>query len=147
MKLNDFTHNRINIFKPSVGSDNTEHIHSELNLPFWSQCEHHLLPFYGIVHILYIRPTDRFNLVGTSFLQLIVHFFGFKLQVQERLTRQIAKALSPILGGDIMVVVEEIEKLGSNTTTIAILKQFLTDPATRSVFLQNIPNNTTSGTL
>nr|KJB22658.1 hypothetical protein B456_004G059200 [Gossypium raimondii] len=120
------------------------------------QCEHHLLPFHGIVHIGYIRPADGFNPVGTSLLQLIVHFFGFKLQVQERLTRQIAEALSPILGGDIMVVVEanhtcmiskEIEKLGSNTTTIAILGQFSTDPATRSVLLQNIPNNTTSGTL
>ncbi|MFQ6625590.1 hypothetical protein Gotur_004791 [Gossypium turneri] len=129
MKLNDFTHNQIDIFKPSIGSDNTEHIHSELNLPFWSQCEHHLLPFHGIVHIRYIRPVDEFNPVGTSLLQLIVHFFGFKLPVQERLTRQIAEALSPILGGDITVVVEanhtcmisrEIEKLGSNTTTIAI---------------------------
>ncbi|PPE00748.1 hypothetical protein GOBAR_DD02250 [Gossypium barbadense] len=117
---------------------------------------HHLLPFHGIVHIRYIRPADEFNPVGTSLLQLIVHFFGFKLPVQERLTRQIAEALSPILGGDITVVVEanhtcmisrEIEKLGSNTTTIAILGQFSTDPATRSVFLQNIPNNTTSGTL
>ncbi|KAG8485331.1 hypothetical protein CXB51_021400 [Gossypium anomalum] len=106
MKLNDFTHNQIDIFKPSVDSDNTEHIHSELNLPFWSQCEHHLLPFHGNVHIGYIRPVDRFNLVGTSLLQLIVHFFGFKLQVQERLTKQIAEALSPILGGDITVVVE-----------------------------------------
>ncbi|KAB2015897.1 hypothetical protein ES319_D08G058400v1 [Gossypium barbadense] len=105
----------------------------------------------------HVRPNpDEFNPVGTSLLQLIVHFFGFKLPVQERLTRQIAEALSPILGGDITVVVEanhtcmisrEIEKLGSNTTTIAILGQFSTDPATRSVFLQNIPNNTTSGTL
>ncbi|KAG4132838.1 hypothetical protein ERO13_D08G057950v2 [Gossypium hirsutum] len=142
-------------YSSSVAKISHEHI-IELNLPFWSQCEHHLLPFHGIVHIRYIRPAGEFNPVETSLLQLIVHFFGFKLPVQERLTRQIAEALSPILGGDITVVVEanhtcmisrEIEKLGSNTTTIAILGQFSTDPATRSVFLQNIPNNTTSGTL
>lgn len=127
-----------------------------LNLPFWSQCEHHLLPFHGIVHIGYVRPADGFNPVGTSLLQSIVHFYGFKLQVKERLTRQISEALSPILGGYIMVVVEAnhscmisrgIEKLGSNTTTIAVLSQFSTDTAARSVLLQNIPSNTTSGTL
>ncbi|MBA0762644.1 hypothetical protein Gotri_012232, partial [Gossypium trilobum] len=142
MKLNDFTHNQIDIFKPSVDSDNTEHIHSELNLPFWSQCEHHLLPFHGIVHIRYIRPAYEFNPIGTSL---------FWIQASSARKTHQANSRS----GDIMVVVEanhtcmisrEIEKLGSNTTTIDRLGQFSTDPATWSVFLQNIPNNTTSGT-
>ncbi|XVF21333.1 hypothetical protein REPUB_Repub12eG0081800 [Reevesia pubescens] len=157
MKLNGFACGLTDILKPSgeVCSRNNEKMHSELNLSFWSQCEHHLLPFYGVVHIGYFC-TEGFNPLGKSFLQSIVHFYGFKLQVQERLTRQIAETLSSILGGDIMVVVEAnhtcmisrgIEKFGSNTATIAVLGRFSTDPAARAMFLERIPNKATSGIL
>ncbi|KAL4558549.1 hypothetical protein LXL04_036750 [Taraxacum kok-saghyz] len=125
-----------------------QHIKSELNLSLWSLCEHHLLPFYGLVHIGYISD-EEVNPKGKSLLQSIVHFYGFKLQVQERLTRQIAETVAPLLGGDVMVVVEAnhtcmisrgIEKFGSNTATIAVLGRFANDPAARSKFLQSIPS-------
>ncbi|GLU07969.1 hypothetical protein SLE2022_249060 [Rubroshorea leprosula] len=153
MKLNGFALGKTDPHKTNgEGSCNKEHIHSELNLSFWSQCEHHLLPFHGVVHIGYFRP-EGLNPVGKSLLQSIVHFYGFKLQVQERLTRQIAETVSSILG-DVMVVVEAshtcmisrgIEKFGSSTATIAVLGQFSKDPAARAIFLQSIPNITTSG--
>ncbi|GMI98635.1 hypothetical protein like AT3G07270 [Hibiscus trionum] len=154
MKLNGFTCGITDLLKSNgeVGSRSNEHMHSELNLSFWSQCEHHLLPFYGVVHIGYFCP-KAFNHIGKSLLQSIVHFYGFKLQVQERLTRQIAETVSSILGGDIMVVVEAnhtcmisrgIEKFSSNTATIAVLGRFATEPAARAMFLQSIPHDTAS---
>ncbi|CAL5386029.1 unnamed protein product [Camellia sinensis] len=148
MKLNGFVLGRIDTLK-SIG----EHINSELNLSFWSQCEHHLLPFHGVVHIGYIC-SEGVNPIRKPLLQSIVHFHGFKLQVQERLTRQIAETVSSLLGGDVMVVVEAnhtcmisrgIEKVGSSTATVAVLGRFSTDPAARAKFLQSIPNSTTSG--
>ncbi|KAL2933449.1 GTP cyclohydrolase 1 [Bienertia sinuspersici] len=122
-------------------------IHSELSLPFWSQCEHHLLPFHGVVHIGYFSA-EGVDPIGKSLLQSIVHFYGFKLQVQERLTRQIAETVAPILGGDVIVVAEAshmcmiargIEKFGSSTATIAVLGRFSTDAKARTLFLESLP--------
>ncbi|CAI9107372.1 OLC1v1006710C1 [Oldenlandia corymbosa var. corymbosa] len=124
------------------------HLSLELNVPFWSQCEHHLLPFHGVVHIGYYSAEGVIP-VGRSLLQTIIHFYGFKLQVQERLTKQIAETVSTILGEDVMVVVEAnhscmisrgIEKFGSNTATTAALGRFSTDPSVRAKFLQSIPD-------
>jgi len=125
-----------------------EELHSELNLPFLSQCEHHLLPFYGVVHIGYfISP--GFQPIEKTLLQSIVHFYGIKLQVQERLNKQIAETVSPLIGGNVIVVVEAshtcmisrgIEKFGSNTATIAALGRFSTDLAARAMFLKSIPS-------
>lgn len=155
MKLNGFLHGGIdslNTNNKEVNS-NDKRIYSELNLPFWSQCEHHLLPFNGVVHIGYLI-SDEFNPIGKSLLQSIVHFYGFKLQVQERLTRQIAETISPLVGGDVIVVVEAshtcmisrgIEKFGSSTATIAVLGRFSTEIATRASFLQGIPSSDSSG--
>lgn len=145
MKLNGFVLNK----RDPDFSSNEEHVCSELNIPFWSQCEHHLLPFHGVVHIGYYG-FNRVNPVGKSLLQSIVHFYGFKLQVQERLTRQIAEIVSSFLGEDVIVVVEAnhtcmisrgIEKLGSSTATIAVLGRFSIDPTARAKFLQIIPNS------
>ncbi|CAH1417914.1 unnamed protein product [Lactuca virosa] len=124
-------------------------IRSELNLSLWSLCEHHLLPFYGSVHIGYVS-SEEVSPILKSILQSVVHFHGFKLQVQERLTRQIAETVSRLLGGDIIVVVEAnhtcmisrgIEKFGSNTGTIAVLGRFSHDPAARAEFLELIPDS------
>lgn len=125
-------------------------IYSEVNIPFWSQCEHHLLPFYGVVHIGYFL-LERCNPIGKSLLQSIVHFYGFKLQVQERLTKQIAESVSSLVGGSVIVVVEAshtcmisrgIEKFGSNTATIAVLGSFSIDLDARTEFLESIPSAT-----
>ncbi|KAL2557079.1 GTP cyclohydrolase 1 [Forsythia ovata] len=150
MKLNGFVLNRRDPLTSNGRLDhNEEHFYSELNLSLWSQCEHHLLPFHGVVHIGYYC-SNGVNPVGRSLLQSIVHFYGFKLQVQERLTRQIAETVSSFLGGDVMVVVEAnhtcmiargIEKFGSNTATIGVLGRFSTDPVARAKFLQIIPSS------
>ncbi|EYU40634.1 hypothetical protein MIMGU_mgv1a007442mg [Erythranthe guttata] len=149
-KLNGHIHN-IRGKTDSLISHEDEHLCCEVNLSFLSQCEHHLLPFHGVVHIGYYRSNGFImNPVGKSILQSIVRFYGFKLQVQERLTRQIAETVSSYLGEDVMVVVEAshtcmisrgIEKFGSNTATIAVLGRFSTDPLARAKFLQIIPNS------
>ncbi|KAF9611703.1 hypothetical protein IFM89_034886 [Coptis chinensis] len=76
---------------------------SKLNLPFWSQCEHHLLLFHGVVHIGYFR-TEGIEPIGRAILQSIVHFHGWKLQVQERLTKQIAETVSSVMEGNFVVL-------------------------------------------
>ncbi|XP_020206405.1 GTP cyclohydrolase 1 [Cajanus cajan] len=141
----------VNSAEVSLGEKEKE-IYLEMNLPFWSQCEHHLLPFHGVVHVGYfVSKGVEFQPIGKSLLQSIVHFFGFKLQVQERLTKQIAETVSPLVGGNVIVVVEAghtcmisrgIEKFGSNTATIAALGLFATDLAARTSFLQSIPRAT-----
>ncbi|KAG6477318.1 GTP cyclohydrolase 1-like [Zingiber officinale] len=132
----------------------TNGIQLALNLPFCSQCEHHLLPFHGVVHIGYMSKQEGID-VERSALLTMVHFFACKLQVQERLTRQIAEAVYSIFSNGVMVVVEAyhncmisrgIEKVGSNTATIAVLGQFSSDPKTKSLFFQAIAKNATSGT-
>ncbi|KAF7825846.1 GTP cyclohydrolase 1 [Senna tora] len=153
MRLNGFLCNGMNSSNTNGKVNlNDKKLCSELNLPFWSQCEHHLLPFHGVVHIGYLI-SEGFNPIGKSLLQSVVHFYGFKLQVQERLTRQIAETITPLLGGDVIVVVEAshtcmisrgIEKFGSNTATIATLGRFSTDTSARTMFLQSIPSDTSS---
>ncbi|XP_006352671.1 GTP cyclohydrolase 1 [Solanum tuberosum] len=154
MKLNGFVRSRIDTRSPSgqVGNFN-DGICSELNLSFWSQCEHHLLPFQGVVHIGY-HSSDGVNPVGRPLVLSVVHFYGFKLQVQERVTRQIAETVSSFLGEDIIVVVEAnhtcmisrgIEKFGSNTATFAVLGRFSTDPVARAKFLQSLPDSCSAG--
>ncbi|KAF7845599.1 GTP cyclohydrolase 1 [Senna tora] len=153
MKLNGFLCGGIGSLKANGEVNlNDKQVCSEMNLPFWSQCEHHLLPFHGVVHIGYLI-SEGFSPIGKTLLQSIVHFHGFKLQVQERLTRQIAETISALLGGDVIVVVEAshtcmisrgIEKFGSSTATIAVLGRFSTDPSSRAMFLQSIPSSATS---
>ncbi|PON75051.1 GTP cyclohydrolase I [Parasponia andersonii] len=151
MKLNSFVFGKTDHLNPDEKvSCEEKQMQSELNLPFWSQCEHHLLPFHGVVHIGYMC-SGGLNPIGKSLLRSIVHFYGFKLQVQERLTRQIAETVSSFLGGDVIVVVEAnhtcmisrgIEKFGSSTATIAVLGRYSTDSAARALFLQGIPKPT-----
>ena len=153
IKLNGFLCDGIDSLNVNEDVNINKKITSELNIPFWSQCEHHLLPFHGVVHIGYLM-SDGFNPILKSLLQSIVHFYGFKLQVQERLTRQIAETIAPLLGGDVIVVVEAshtcmisrgIEKFGSSTATIGVLGHFSTDPTARASFLKSIPYPTSSG--
>ncbi|KNA20711.1 hypothetical protein SOVF_050000 [Spinacia oleracea] len=147
MKLNSFICNKARPQKSNGEVIFNSLIHSELNLPFWSQCEHHLLPFHGVVHIGYLSA-ERVDPIGKSLLQSIVHFFGFKLQVQERFTKQIAEIVAPLLGGDVIVVAEAshmcmisrgIEKFGSSTATVAVLGHFSTDAKARALFLDSLP--------
>ncbi|OJF09690.1 GTP cyclohydrolase I FolE [Couchioplanes caeruleus] len=110
-------------------------------VPFRSLCEHHLLPFHGVAHIGYL-PDQR--IVGLSKLARVVEHYARGLQVQERLTRQIAVCLQDNLQAKGVAVVLEAEHLcmslrgvraaGARTTTSALLGLHREQPATRAEF-------------
>jgi GTP cyclohydrolase I len=113
------------------------------DIEMYSLCEHHMLPFFGKVHVAYI-PNNR--IVGLSKLPRIVDIFARRLQVQERLTEQIAEALSEVLNPQgVGVIVEAyhlcmmmrgVEKQNSKTITSAMRGVFLEDMRTRDEFLR-----------
>jgi GTP cyclohydrolase I len=117
-------------------------------IDFFSLCEHHMLPFFGRAHIAYI-PNGK--IVGLSKIPRIVEVFSRRLQVQERLTQQIAQTLYDALNPDgVGVVVEArhmcmmmrgVEKQNSVATTSAMLGTFRDDVKTRAEFLNLIGNN------
>jgi len=112
------------------------------DIDFYSLCEHHLLPFYGKCHIAYV---PKGKIVGLSKLPRLVEVFSRRLQVQERLTQQIADTLYTVLKPQgVGVVIEArhlcmmmrgVEKQNSVATTSAMLGSFRKDVKTRSEFL------------
>ena len=113
------------------------------DIELYSMCEHHMLPFFGRAHIAYI-PNGR--IVGLSKLPRIVDVFARRLQVQERLTEQIAQAIEQALRPrGVGVVIEAVhlcmmmrgvEKQNSRTITSALRGQFRECPMTRDEFLR-----------
>ena len=115
------------------------------DIPFASLCEHHLVPFIGRVHVAYIPGTDG-RITGLSKLARLVDGFARRLQVQERMTTQIADAVESALGPRGVLVVAEAEHLcmsmrgvkkpGTLTVTSAVRGLFRSDPATRAEAMQ-----------
>ncbi|QQS34632.1 MAG: GTP cyclohydrolase I FolE [Ignavibacteriales bacterium] len=117
------------------------------NIDFFSLCEHHMLPFYGKVHVAYI-PNGK--IVGLSKIPRIVEVFARRLQVQERMTQQIADTIDKYLQPNGVAVVSEayhmcmmmrgVEKQNSSATSSAMHGVFKEDARTRTEFLNLISN-------
>jgi GTP cyclohydrolase I len=115
------------------------------DIEFYSMCEHHMLPFYGKAHVAYI-PNGK--IIGLSKLARIVDVFARRLQVQERLTSQVAEALVNLLEPKGVAVVTNashfcmmmrgVQKQGSTTTTAAFRGSFRVDESLRQQFLDMI---------
>ena len=113
------------------------------DIPFYSMCEHHLLPFYGTVHIGYI-PNTNGRVVGLSKLARVVEIVASRPQIQERMTTEIADAimdgLNPsgvgvvVQGEHMCMIMRGVKKAGSNIVTSALRGSFRTKPASRAEF-------------
>ena len=112
------------------------------DIEFFSMCEHHLLPFFGKIHVAYL-PKDR--VIGLSKIPRIVNMFARRLQLQERLTQQVAEAVETAISPRGVAVMAEarhfcmmmrgVEKQHSGTVTSNMLGHFRTRKATRDEFL------------
>jgi GTP cyclohydrolase I len=121
------------------------------DIEFYSLCEHHMLPFLGRAHVAYL-PKDR--IVGLSKIPRIVDMFARRLQVQERMTRQIAEFLEELLHPlGVAVVIEGLhlcatmrgaKKHDARMITSTMLGAFRKNPPTREEFLSNISRGSSS---
>ncbi len=112
------------------------------DVEFYSMCEHHLLPFYGRVHVAYI-PDGR--IIGLSKIPRIVDVYARRLQVQERMTQQIAQAIQDVLNpkgvgvvahaSHLCMMMRGVQKQNSAAMTSCLLGVFQSDPKTRNEFL------------
>ena len=112
------------------------------DVEFYSLCEHHLLPFYGRVHVAYI-PNGR--IIGLSKIPRIVDVFARRLQVQERMTAQIAEAIQETLepkgvgvvafAHHLCMMMRGVQKQNSSAMTSCLLGSFRNDARTRNEFL------------
>lgn len=115
------------------------------DIELFSMCEHHMLPFFGKCHVAYL-PNKK--IIGLSKIPRIVEIFARRLQVQERLTTQIAEAINSavdphgvavtIEATHLCTVMRGVEKQNSVTITNAMLGKFKTDPMSRSEYLSMI---------
>ena len=115
------------------------------DIEFYSMCEHHMLPFFGRAHVAYI-PDGK--VIGLSKIPRIVEMFARRLQVQERMTKQIADFLQEVLHPKGVAVVVEgahmcsmmrgVKKANASMTTSTMLGSFRKDPKTRAEFMNHI---------
>lgn len=115
------------------------------DVDFYSLCEHHLLPFYGRAHVAYI-PRDR--VIGLSKIPRIVEMFARRLQVQERMTQQVATMIDEVLqplgvgvvveGVHMCSVMRGVKKVNASMVTSALLGNFKGDSKTRAEFMGHI---------
>lgn len=115
------------------------------DIEFYSLCEHHMLPFIGRAHVAYL---PRGRVLGLSKIPRIVDMFARRIQVQERMTRQIAEFIQELLhplgvgvvveGLHLCATMRGVMKHDARMTTSAMLGYFRKNPATRQEFLENI---------
>lgn len=126
------------------GGEDVDEMILQRNIPFFSMCEHHMLPFFGVAHVAYV-PENR--IVGLSKLARLVEVFARRLQVQERMTSQITQALMTTLNprgaacviqaSHLCMFQRGIKKHSSDTVTSS-LKGCFRNPETRTEFLELI---------
>ncbi len=127
------------VLKTIVGEKHQEMVIVK-DIPIFSICEHHLLPFSGLAHVAYI-PRGM-NVTGISKLARVVDIFSRRLQIQERLTTQVAETIEKSLEPEgVLVIIEAehmcitlrgVKKPGAVTVTSAVRGLFETNPATRA---------------
>ena len=137
-----YTQNLAEIVNGAVFTEDYDEIVSIKNIHFHSMCEHHMLPFYGIANIGYI-PNGK--VIGLSKIPRIVDMFSRRLQVQERLTTQIAECLQEVLqprgvavvmeGYHMCMMMRGVQKSDCTTVTSRMLGDFRTSTQTRNEFL------------
>ena len=133
------------LIENSVFSDRHEEMVLVKDIPIYSLCEHHLLPFFGHAHVGYL-PNEK--IVGISKIARMVDLFARRLQVQERMTNQIADTLMEFLKPKGVAVVVEaehlcmqmrgVQKRGTSVITSAMLGAFRKRPETRAEFMNLI---------
>ena len=132
-----------NFWWKTFDAEDADQMVCQWDIPLYSLCEHHLLPFFGKAHVAYL-PNGR--LVGLSKIPRVIEVFARRLQVQERLTDQVADALMEVLDPrGVGVVIEAyhlcmmmrgVEKQNSKTVTSALRGALLQDAKTRDEFLR-----------
>jgi len=137
----------------SVLSVEFEEGHREMvifrDIPFYSMCEHHLLPFYGTAHVGYI-PNEKGRVVGASKIARVVEIVARRPQLQERMTSQIADAINEginpsgvgvvIQAEHLCMMMRGIRKPGSSMQTSALRGTFRSKPSTRAEFMSLLSN-------
>lgn len=118
------------------------------DIEFFSLCEHHMLPFYGRAHVAYI-PSDK--VIGLSKIPRIVEMFARRLQVQERMTQQIAELLDQVLhplgvavvveGAHMCSMMRGVKKENARMVTSAMLGSFKDNSKTRNEFMEHLRRN------
>ena len=137
------------VINEAIFNEDAEDMVIVRDIEFFSLCEHHLIPFFGKAHVGYI-PNGK--VIGLSKIPRIIDMFSRRLQVQERLTHQIADAINSVLNPKGVSVVMEgrhmcmqmrgVEKQNSFTSTSAMSGQFKKSAETRSEFLSIISRRT-----
>jgi GTP cyclohydrolase I len=115
------------------------------DIEFFSMCEHHMLPFFGKAHVAYV-PRDK--VIGLSKIPRIVEMFARRLQVQERMTQEIAELLEEVLepqgvgvvveGAHMCSMMRGVRKENARMVTSAMLGNFKDNPKTRSEFMEHM---------
>jgi GTP cyclohydrolase I len=118
------------------------------SIEYYSLCEHHLLPFYGHAHVAYI---PRNKVLGLSKIPRVVDMFARRLQVQERMTRQIADFLDNVLhpqgvavvveGAHLCAMMRGVKKANARMVTSSLMGRFKSDARTRAEFFEHVRNN------
>lgn len=136
------------VINHALFTETNDGIVTVLDIDFFSLCEHHLLPFFGKAHVGYI-PNGK--VIGLSKIPRIVEMYGRRLQLQERMTQQIAAAIDEVLNPEGVAVVMEgqhmcmqmrgVEKKNSHATTSFMTGVFREDSRTRKEFLDLIKLN------